>query len=245
MASAWCRWHRRRARSAAATRVRSWPSCNTAASRRFSSRTRHLPGRAGPAARRHRASRLPGAIRPGSAGGPARWRRRRTRRTNGLPATTPVSSWPRIGSAFYADYAQDVRPTTDDRPFFFHTTKLADQFEVAFGRSMLFGNGLSALMTLMGISGGLVLLFVVAPLMIGGGPGPPAWLADARLLRRARRWIHADRGRGPAAFRAVSRPPRLLAHRDACFRCSWAPGSVPRRAGASVPIAWHGPRRRR
>src|SRR5436309_7179612 len=25
---------------------------------------------------------------------------------------------------FYADYAQDIRPTTDDRPFFFHTTKL-------------------------------------------------------------------------------------------------------------------------
>ena len=57
---------------------------------------------------------------------------------------------------FYAHYGQDVRPTTDDRPFFFHTTKLADQFDVAFGRTMLFGNGLSALMTLIGISVGLV-----------------------------------------------------------------------------------------
>ena len=78
---------------------------------------------------------------------------------------------------FYAEYAQDVRPTTDDRPFFFHTTKLADQFQVAFGRSMLFGNGLSALLTLMGISGGLVLLFVVAPLVVAGGQRAPSWFA--------------------------------------------------------------------
>ena len=46
---------------------------------------------------------------------------------------------------FYATYPLDIRPTTDDRPFFFHTTKLKDQTSVAFGRAMLFGNGLSAL----------------------------------------------------------------------------------------------------
>ena len=46
----------------------------------------------------------------------------------------------------------DIRPTTDNRPFFFHTTRIQDQFHIAFGRSMLFGNGLSALMTLMAIS---------------------------------------------------------------------------------------------
>jgi hypothetical protein len=78
---------------------------------------------------------------------------------------------------FYAEYALDVRPTTDDRPFFFHTTKLADQFQVAFGRSMLFGNGLSALLTLMGIAGALVVLFVVVPLALAGGRRPPSWLA--------------------------------------------------------------------
>src|SRR5262249_34469299 len=50
--------------------------------------------------------------------------------------------------AFYASYQSDIRPTTDDRPFFFHTTKLEHQFDVAFGKAMLFGNGLSALMTL-------------------------------------------------------------------------------------------------
>jgi hypothetical protein len=78
---------------------------------------------------------------------------------------------------FYADYGQDIRPTTDDRPFFFHTTKLADQFEVAFGRSMLFGNGLSALLTLMGISAALVALFILAPLVASGGGRPAGWLS--------------------------------------------------------------------
>ena len=72
---------------------------------------------------------------------------------------------------FYDDYPQDIRPTTDDRPFFFHTTKLEDQFQVAFGRSMLFGNGLSALLTLMGISGALVVLFVLGPLALVGVGG--------------------------------------------------------------------------
>jgi hypothetical protein len=80
---------------------------------------------------------------------------------------------------FYAAYRSDVRPTTDDRPFFFHTTKLARQFDVAFGRSMLFGNGLSALMTLLGISATLVALFVVGPLVLAdrGQTRPPGWLA--------------------------------------------------------------------
>ena len=69
---------------------------------------------------------------------------------------------------FYAAYRSDIRPTTDDRPFFFHTTKLRDQFDVAFGRTMLFGNGLSALMTLLGISTALVVLFVIGPLVLAG-----------------------------------------------------------------------------
>jgi hypothetical protein len=80
---------------------------------------------------------------------------------------------------FYASYPADVRPTTDDRPFFFHTTKLANQLDVAFGKSMLFGNGLSALMTLLGISAVLVALFVVGPLAFAdrGQPRPRGWLA--------------------------------------------------------------------
>src|SRR5688572_1785611 len=81
---------------------------------------------------------------------------------------------------FVEAYPLDIRPTTDDRPFFFHTTRLADQFDVAFGRSMLFGNGLSALLTLFGISATLVVLFVVGPLILGGerpGAGWARWLA--------------------------------------------------------------------
>jgi spermidine synthase len=79
---------------------------------------------------------------------------------------------------FYDNYEQDIRPTTDDRPFFFHTTKLEDQLAVAFGRAMLFGNGLSALLTLMGISAALVAGFVVGPLIVaGGGDRPAGWLS--------------------------------------------------------------------
>jgi spermidine synthase len=78
---------------------------------------------------------------------------------------------------FYESYKQDIRPTTDDRPFFFHTTKLRDQLQVAFGREMLFGNGLSALLTLIGISAALVALFVIGPLVLTGGPDVPGWIA--------------------------------------------------------------------
>jgi hypothetical protein len=76
---------------------------------------------------------------------------------------------------FYASYPLDIAPTTDDRPFFFHTTRLKDQFQVAFGRSMLFGNGLSALLTLMGISGALVVLFIVGPLAMDGALPAAGW----------------------------------------------------------------------
>jgi hypothetical protein len=80
---------------------------------------------------------------------------------------------------FISEYPLDISPATDDRPFFFHTTRLRDQLGVAFGRSMLFGNGLSALMTLIGISGLLVLLFIVGPLIVSARPaaGWGRWLA--------------------------------------------------------------------
>jgi len=81
--------------------------------------------------------------------------------------------------AFYRDFPFDVAPTSDDRPFFFHTTRLRDQMQVAFGRSMLFGNGLSALMTLLGISAALVALFVIGPLALAdrGQARPRGWFA--------------------------------------------------------------------
>ena len=88
--------------------------------------------------------------------------------------------------AFYDAYHHDVTPTTDNRPFFFHTTKIKDQFHTAFGRSMLFGNGLSALMTLMAISATFVTLFVVGPLLMSWrelrGNRWPLWLTYFGLL---------------------------------------------------------------
>jgi hypothetical protein len=77
---------------------------------------------------------------------------------------------------FYDEYDDDITPTTDNRPFYFHSTKLKDQFQVAFSRAMLFGSGLSALLTLMWISTALVALFIVCPLAIAGGPLPRGWL---------------------------------------------------------------------
>jgi spermine/spermidine synthase len=82
---------------------------------------------------------------------------------------------------FYHDFRADIRPTSDDRPFFFHTTKLKDQFSVAFGKKMLFGNGLSALLTLLGISSALVVAFVLVPLAltsrdVAHQPGWFCWL---------------------------------------------------------------------
>ena len=93
-----------------------------------------------------------------------------------------VADYPRLiraddRHAFYANYKQDIRPTTDDRPFFFHTTKLQDQFRVAFGREMLFGNGLSALLTLMAISAALVGAFVIGPLALARGTTSARWFS--------------------------------------------------------------------
>ena len=119
-----------------------------------------------------RPARIPRAVRarecPAGRAAPTAWK---------PPPTTARLITAPDRERFYAEYPQDVRPTTDDRPFFFHTTKLADQFQVAFGRSMLFGNGLSALLTLMGIAGALVVLFVVVPLALAGGQRPPSWFA--------------------------------------------------------------------
>jgi hypothetical protein len=80
-------------------------------------------------------------------------------------------------AGFLAQSYTDLSPTTDDRPFYFHTTKIEHQFRTAFGRSMLFGNGLSALMTLMMISVAVVVVFVLAPLAIASRSLPPGWFA--------------------------------------------------------------------
>jgi len=83
-------------------------------------------------------------------------------------------------SRFLAGYRYDISATTDDRPFFFHVTRLRDQLQMALGRHLLFGTGLSALLSLFLISAGLVLLFIIGPLLVGGERprrGWSGWLA--------------------------------------------------------------------
>jgi hypothetical protein len=92
--------------------------------------------------------------------------------------------------AFYAQYPLDVTPTTDDRPFFFHTTKLRNHSFVA-PVLRLFGvhverpvnpgawatGGLTALLVLLAISSFLIVLFILGPLAItSSGALGPGWL---------------------------------------------------------------------
>ena len=79
-------------------------------------------------------------------------------------------------------------PADDRRPAVLlpHDASCEDQFQVAFGRSMLFGNGLSALLTLLGISAALVVLFVLGPLVLVGAADRAARLARAGSPTSAR-----------------------------------------------------------
>jgi hypothetical protein len=78
---------------------------------------------------------------------------------------------------FYRAFPLDVAPTTDDRPFFFHTTRLRNHWSVA-PLLRLFGaqierpdnpgswgtGGLTALIILLAISAVLIVLFILGPL---------------------------------------------------------------------------------
>jgi spermidine synthase len=81
--------------------------------------------------------------------------------------------------AFYRAYPLDVTPTTDDRPFFFHTTKLRNHAFIApVARALGFHvvravnkgawatGGLTALLVLLGISSALIVLFIFGPLAV-------------------------------------------------------------------------------
>lgn len=102
----------------------------------------------------------------------------------GLPPADPANPYARLVtaqpvSAFYDAHPEDVTPTTDNRPFYFLTTKLGDQFRTAIGRETITGSGVGSLLTLMAIAGVLVIAFVVGPLATSAGalaPGWPAWL---------------------------------------------------------------------
>jgi spermidine synthase len=81
---------------------------------------------------------------------------------------------------FLDSHPLDLTPTTDDRPFYFHNTRLRDQLRVAFGGSLIFGSGLGALLTLFAVSAALVLLFIIGPLVVAAerpARGWSPWLA--------------------------------------------------------------------
>jgi spermidine synthase len=114
------------------------------------------------------------------------------------PAAGPVGDFARLilasdRRAFYSGYPLDITPVGDDRPFFFHTTRLSSQKHVAaLMRAAGFEipappdldgfatGGLSALLLLMFVSSALVVLFVVLPLAVTTRQdlpaGWPRWL---------------------------------------------------------------------
>jgi hypothetical protein len=91
---------------------------------------------------------------------------------------------------FYAQYPLDVTPTTDDRPFFFHTTRLRNHAFVAPALRLVgveverpvnpgawATGGLTALLVLLAISSFLIVLFILGPLAITSrGALGPGWL---------------------------------------------------------------------
>jgi len=77
--------------------------------------------------------------------------------------------------AYVASYPFDIEATTDDRPFYFHTTRLKDLVQAGPRAIVLFGDGLSALLMLFGISAVLVVVFIIGPLFIGGARPARGW----------------------------------------------------------------------
>ncbi len=84
---------------------------------------------------------------------------------------------------------------------------------MAFGRSMLFGNGLSALLTLLGISTALVLLFIVGPLLLAGGARTEGWLSWLIFFGALGAGFMLIEVAAAAAVRAAARSSGVFAHR--------------------------------
>ncbi|HEX9639603.1 MAG TPA: hypothetical protein VGB99_18875 [Acidobacteriota bacterium] len=78
--------------------------------------------------------------------------------------------------AFYRRYRFDVSPPRDDRPFFFHVLKPGDFLRGASADASLAFNAqaLRVVVQLLIVSGGLVLIFLLGPLLLRrGAPLPP------------------------------------------------------------------------
>lgn len=65
---------------------------------------------------------------------------------------------------FIAQATDDLSPVTDDRPFFFNFTRLEDVPDTLVKSRLLFGDGLSNLVTVLGLSTGLALVCIVLPM---------------------------------------------------------------------------------
>jgi SAM-dependent methyltransferase len=85
-------------------------------------------------------------------------------------------------AALYADSPLDVRPATDDRPFFFYQNRLSDLSELLSQSrpAYLFGNGLFVLAKVAIVALALVVLFLIAPFalarrQLGAGGGRAAF----------------------------------------------------------------------
>jgi hypothetical protein len=73
--------------------------------------------------------------------------------------------------AFFDSYRLDLRPVSDDRPFFFYQFRLRDSLRDVFSinADMMYGNGMTIIVKLLGVSAASVLLFMGLPMLIGGG----------------------------------------------------------------------------
>jgi predicted membrane-bound spermidine synthase len=106
------------------------------------------------------------------------------------PATRPANDFTRLIEAarpeqFYASYPNDVTPTRDNDPFFFHSLRLRDLSSVlsGFGEWRKTNLGTFVLFSLLALSAALTALFILGPLLLARGrlgelaPGSKlAWL---------------------------------------------------------------------
>jgi hypothetical protein len=75
--------------------------------------------------------------------------------------------------AFLSSYRLDLRPVSDDRPFFFYQFRLRDSLKDPWGfdTDVMYGNGMTIIVKLLLVSALSVLLFIGLPMLLGGRAG--------------------------------------------------------------------------
>ncbi len=89
----------------------------------------------------------------------------------GVEASNPVADFVRAADreAVVRGYAVDISPTTDDRPFFFNLARFGDVLNASWEESTVYRNSAQAIRILtmvLGVSGVMVALFIIGPLVI-------------------------------------------------------------------------------